>query len=52
MHAVMLCACIGARIIKFGASGKGKVTGIQVNNSYITLPGEIFENITESGIYV
>ena len=30
--------------------GSGRVTGIQVDNNYITLPGEIFEDITESGI--
>ena len=30
--------------------GSGRVTGIQVDNNYITLPGEIFEDIIESGI--
>ena len=31
--------------------GSGRVTGIQVENNYITLPGEIFDkNINESGI--
>ena len=30
--------------------GSGRVTGIQVDNNYITLPGEVFEDITESGI--
>ena len=31
--------------------GSGRVTGIQVDNNYITLPGEIFDkNINESGI--
>ena len=30
--------------------GSGRVTVIQVDNSYtITLPGEIFEDINESG---
>ena len=29
--------------------GSGRVLGIQVGNNYITLPGEIFEDITESG---
>ena len=30
--------------------GSGLVTGIQVDNNYISLPGEIFEDITESGM--
>ena len=30
----------------------GRVTGIQVDNNYISLPGEIFEDITESGIII
>ena len=30
--------------------GSGRVLGIQVGNNYITLPGEIFEDITESGM--
>ena len=30
--------------------GSGRVTGIQVDNNYISLPDEIFENISESGI--
>ena len=28
----------------------GRVTGIQVDNNYISIPDEIFENISESGI--
>ena len=32
--------------------GSGRVTGIQVDNNYISLPDEIFENISESGIHV
>ena len=32
--------------------GSGRVTGIQVDNNYITLPGEIFKDITESGIII
>ena len=27
----------------------GRVLGIQVDNSYISLPGELFENLNESG---
>ena len=30
--------------------GNGRVTGIQVDKNYISLPDEIFENISESGI--
>ena len=30
--------------------GSGRVLGIQVGNNYITLPGEIFEDLTGSGI--
>ena len=30
--------------------GSGRVLGIQVGNNYITLPGEIFEDITKSGM--
>ena len=30
--------------------GSGRVTGIQVDNNYITLPGEVFEDLNESGI--
>ena len=32
------------------SSGNGRVLGIQVDNSYISLPGELFENLNESGI--
>ena len=32
--------------------GSERVTGIQVDNNYITLPGEVFENISKSGIHV
>ena len=32
--------------------GSGRVTGIQVDNNYISLPNEIFKNISESGIHV
>ena len=32
--------------------GSGRVTGIQVDNNYISLPDEIFEDITESGIVI
>ena len=32
--------------------GSGRVTGIQVGNNYIALPGEIFDNINESGIHL
>ena len=42
---------IGARITEV-FPGSGRVTGIQVNNSYVSLPGEIFEDITESGIRI
>ena len=31
--------------------GSEHVLGIQVGNNYITLPGEVFEDITESGSY-
>ena len=31
--------------------GNGRVLGIQVDNSYISLPGELFENLNESGNY-
>ena len=30
--------------------GSGHVLGIQVDNNYISLPGELFENLNESGI--
>ena len=30
--------------------GSGRVLGIQVDNNYISLPGELFENFNESGI--
>ena len=29
----------------------GRVTGIQVENNYIALPGAIFDNINKSGIH-
>ena len=29
--------------------GNARVLGIQVDNSYISLPGELFENLNESG---
>ena len=32
--------------------GSGRVTGLQVENNYISLPEGIFENISESGIQV
>ena len=32
--------------------GSGHVTGIQVDNNYISLSDEIFDNISESGIHV
>ena len=44
-----MSSCIGVRIREV-FPGSGRVTGIQVDNNYITLPGEIFEDITESGI--
>ena len=31
-------------------SGNVRVPGIQADNSYISLPGELFENLKESGI--
>ena len=40
---------VGAKIREV-FPGSGRVTGIQVDNNSITLPGEIFEDITESGI--
>ena len=30
--------------------GSGRVLGIQVDINYISLPGELFENLNESGI--
>ena len=30
--------------------GSGRVLGIQVDNNYISLPGELFDNLNESGI--
>ena len=42
---------IGVRIREV-FPGSGRVTGIQVDNNYISLPDEIFENISESGIHV
>ena len=30
--------------------GSGRVLGIQVDNNYISLPGELFEDLNESGI--
>ena len=30
--------------------GSGRVLGIQVVNNYISLPGELFENLNQSGI--
>ena len=44
---------IGTRVRKvLPGSGSGRVLGIQVGNNYITLPGEIFEDIIESGSYM
>ena len=34
----------------FPGGGRMRVTGMQVDNNYITLPGEMFEDMTESGI--
>ena len=31
--------------------GSGRVTGIEVENNYIALPGVIFDNIKRSGIH-
>ena len=45
----MIYIIIGARVREV-FPGSGRVLGIQVENNYITLPGEIFEDITESGI--
>ena len=42
---------IGVRI-KEVFPGSGRVTGIQVDNHNISLPGVIFENISESGTHV
>ena len=36
----------------FPGGGRTRVTGIQVENNYVTLPGEIFEEMTESGIVI
>ena len=44
----LLYIIIGARVREV-FPGSGRVLGIQVGNNYITLPGEIFEDITESG---
>ena len=50
--------CVMTRISFIGVSmrevspGSGCVTGIQVDNNYISLPDEILENISESGIHV
>ena len=50
--------CVMTRISFIGVRirevfpGSGRVTGIQVDNNYISLPDEIFENISESGIHV
>ena len=32
--------------------GNGRVLGIQVDNNYISLPGELLENLNESGIVI
>ena len=45
----MIYIIIGARVREV-FPGSSRVLGIQVENDYITLPGEIFEDITESGI--
>ena len=45
----LLYIIIGARVREV-FPGSGRVLGIQVGNNYITLPGEIFEDITESGM--
>ena len=48
--------CVMTRISFIGVRirevfpGSGRVTGIQVDNNYIALPGEIFKDITEAGI--
>ena len=50
--------CVMTRISFIGVRirevfpGSGRVTGIHVDNNYITLPGEIFNDITQSGIIV
>ena len=56
MYTVIMNLCVMTRISFIGVRirevfpGSGRVTGIQVDNNYITLPGEVFEDITESGI--
>ena len=35
--------------VKEAFPGSGGVLGIQVDNNYISLPGELFENLEESG---
>ena len=51
-HVMTIRSIIGARVRKvLPGSGSGHVLGIQVGNNNITLPGEIFEDITESGSY-
>ena len=42
---------VGARVREVFPDS-GRVTGIQVDNNYITLPREIFKDITESGICI
>ena len=49
-HVMTICSIIGASVKKV-LPGSGRVLGIQVRNNNITLPGEIFEDITESGNY-
>ena len=55
---VIVNLCVMTRISFIGVRirevfpGSGRVTGIQVDNNYISLPDEIFENISESGIHV
>ena len=45
------CIIIHIRVLRREVfPGNGRVLGIQVDNSYISLPGELFENLNESGI--
>ena len=50
--------CVMTRISFIGVRieevfpGSGRVTGIHVDNNYISLPDEIFDKLSESGIQV
>ena len=50
-HTKMKCCCITAVLrVREVFPGSSRVLRIQVDNNYISLPGELFENLNESGI--